>query len=86
MDMQLIKWTNDLCLAITFFLTFVTGLVKWTVFMRTLGLSDLVFPAALMSDIHDWAGFLMGIFVAAHLYMNRAWIISMTKRIFHGPA
>jgi hypothetical protein len=50
--------------------------------MRTFGLTDIVFPVALMSDIHDWAGVLMGFFVVAHLFMNRAWIISMTKHIF----
>jgi hypothetical protein len=82
MDMQVVKWANDLGLAIMFVLTFVTGLFKWTLFMRTLGLTDIVFPVALMSDIHDWAGLLMGFFVVAHLYMNRAWILSMTKHIF----
>jgi hypothetical protein len=34
-----------------------------------------------MSDIHDWAGLALGFFVAAHLFLNRAWIITMTRKI-----
>jgi hypothetical protein len=83
-DLQAIRWGNDLALCITFLVTFVTGLFKWTLLMRTLGLTGLVFPLALMSDIHDWAGFLLGVFVAVHLFMNRAWIISTTKKMLRG--
>jgi hypothetical protein len=38
----------------------------------------------LMSDIHDWAGLTLGFFVAAHLVLNRAWIITMTRKILTG--
>ena len=83
-NIQLVKWCNDLGMGITFAVTFITGLFKWTLLVRTLGLTTLVFPVALMSDIHDWAGFLLGIFVAVHLFLNRAWIGAMTRRIFAG--
>ena len=83
-NIQLVRWCNDLGMGITFAVTFVTGLFKWTLLMRTLGLTTIVFPVALMSDIHDWAGFFLGIFVAVHLFLNRAWIGSMTRRIFAG--
>jgi hypothetical protein len=42
---------------------------------------DLVLPLALMSDIHDWAGLALGFFVAAHLFLNGAWILTMTRKI-----
>ncbi len=80
-NIQLVRWCNDLGMGITFAVTFVTGLFKWTLFMRTLGLSAIVFPIALMSDIHDWAGFFLGFFVAVHLFLNRAWIGAMTQNI-----
>jgi hypothetical protein len=83
-NVQLVRWGNDLAMGITFVVTFVTGLFKWTLLMRTLGLTDLVFPLALMSDIHDWAGFLLGVFVAFHLFLNRGWILSTTKKILTG--
>jgi hypothetical protein len=52
--------------------------------MRVSGLVDLVLPLALMSDIHDWAGLALGCFVAAHLFLNRVWIITMTRKILSG--
>jgi len=80
-NIQLVKWCNDLGMGITFAVTFITGLFKWTLLVRTLGLTTIVFPVALMSDIHDWAGFLLGIFVAVHLFLNRAWIGAMTRNM-----
>jgi hypothetical protein len=35
----------------------------------------------MMSDIHDWAGLALGFFVAAHLFLNSAWNIKMTRKI-----
>jgi hypothetical protein len=52
--------------------------------MRTFGLVDRVHPLALMSDIHDGAGPAPGFLVAAHLLLNRAWIITMTRKILTG--
>lgn len=83
--LQEVRWCVNLAMGATFLVTFVTGLLKWTLLMRTLGLTDLVLPLALMSDIHDWAGSLLGVFVAVHLFLNREWIISTTKKILVGP-
>lgn len=83
-DMQVIRWCIDIGMAVLFVVVFVTGLFKWTLLMRALGLTDLVMPVALMSDIHDWAGLLLGFMVALHLFMNRAWIISTTKKVLAG--
>ena len=83
-DIQVIRWCIDIGMAVLFVVVFVTGLFKWTLLMRALGLTDLVMPVALMSDIHDWAGLLLGFMVALHLFMNRAWIISTTKKVLAG--
>jgi len=83
-NIQVVKWCNDLGMGITFAVTFITGLFKWTFFVRTTGLTTVVLPTALMSEIHDRAGFLLGIFVAIHLFLNRAWIAAMTRRILGG--
>ena len=48
------------------------------------GLSDVILPAALISDLHDWSGILLGLFVFLHLFLNRRWIISTTKKILAG--
>ena len=39
-------------MGITFLVTFITGLFNWTLLMRTLGLTGIVLPLALMSEIH----------------------------------
>jgi hypothetical protein len=85
-NMQVVRWGVDLAMGITFLVTFITGLFNWTLLMRSSGLTDIVLPLALMSEIHSWAGPLLGIFVAVHLFINRAWILAMTKKILsRGP-
>ena len=81
MNMQLVQWSVDITMGITFLICFVTGLFKFTLFMRLLGLTDLVLPLALMSDMHDWSGIALGFLVAIHLMINRRWIITTTKKI-----
>jgi hypothetical protein len=82
-SLQTIRWSIDVAMGITFLVSLITGLLKWTLLIRTLGLTDMVFPLALMSDIHDWTGLMLGVLVAVHLFINRAWIISTTKKMFH---
>jgi hypothetical protein len=84
MNTQTAKWFIDLCLLIAFLACVITGIIKYTLLMRMLGLTGLVFPFALMSDIHDWTGIALVILVGVHLILNRRWIITMTKRVFTG--
>lgn len=84
MNMQVARWVVDLAMGMAFLVSFVTGIFKFTLIMRVLNFTDVVLPLALMSDIHDWSGLALGILVAAHLFFNRAWIITMTKKILAG--
>jgi hypothetical protein len=84
MDSVKLNWLVDLLLGITFFVCFVTGLLKYTVLLQLTGLSTIILPAALISDLHDWSGILLGLFVFVHLLLNRRWIISTTKKILAG--
>ncbi len=84
MDSVKLKWLADLLMGITFFVCFVTGLLKYTVLLQLTGLSDVILPAALISDLHDWSGLFLGLFVFLHLLLNRRWIISTTKKILAG--
>jgi cytochrome b subunit of formate dehydrogenase len=81
MDRQVARWCVDLAMGVAFLVCLITGLFKFTLLMRTLGLTDVVLPIALFSVIHDWSGLALGILVAVHLYLNRAWIITMTKKV-----
>jgi cytochrome b subunit of formate dehydrogenase len=84
MNMQVVRWSLDLAMGVAFLVTLITGFFKFTFLMQTFGLVNLVLPLARMSVIHDWAGLALGFFVIAHLYVNRVWIIAMTKKILTG--
>ena len=83
MNMQFIKWGVNVAMGITFAICFITGLLKYTLLLRLSGLNQRVLPSALISDMHDWSGIALGMFVCLHLFLNRHWIISMTKEILH---
>jgi len=84
MDMQIARWCVDLMMGTAFLVCLITGLFKFTLLLRTLGLTGVVLPIALFGVIHDWSGLALGILVAVHLYLNRAWIITMTKKVLGG--
>jgi hypothetical protein len=84
MNLQVIKWCVDLAMGITFLCCAVTGIFKFTLLMRAFGLTGIVLPLALMSDIHDWTGIILCLFVAVHLFLNRAWILAMTRKVLAG--
>jgi hypothetical protein len=86
MDAVKVKWLIDLLMGISFLVCLVTGLLKYSVLLQLTGLNNVVLPAALISDLHDWTGLLMGLFVFLHLLINRRWIISTTKKILAGTA
>jgi hypothetical protein len=84
MDMQVVKGCIDFAMGTAFLVCLITGLFKFTLLMRTLGLTGVVLPIALFSVIHDWSGLALGILVAVHLFLNRAWVITMTKKVLGG--
>ena len=84
MNMLVVRWFLDLGMGIFFLISVITGLFKFTLLMRALGLTGWVLPLAQMSDIHDWSGLALAFFVAAHLIVNRGWIITMTRKILRG--
>jgi hypothetical protein len=84
MSSPIAKWSVDIALLVAFLACVITGLFKFTLLMRMLGLTGLVFPLALMSDIHDWSGIALVVLVGVHLFLNRHWIWSMTKKVVTG--
>ncbi len=84
MDNQAVTWITDLVMRFFFLASFCTGLLKFTLLMRMLGLTFVVLPLALISDIHDWSGIALGCLVAFHLFLNRSWIVAMTKKMVTG--
>ena len=83
-NMQVARWCVDLAMGIVFLISVVTGLFKFTLLKRSFGLTDIVLPSAQISEIHDGAGITLCFLVAIHLFVNRAWILSMTQKMFAG--
>jgi hypothetical protein len=81
MDRKILKWSMDLAMGSAFLISFVTGLLKFMILLRLTGLSGMILPSAFISDIHDWSGIFLGVFVFIHLFLNRQWIISMTRKV-----
>jgi len=84
MDGITTKWLVDILMGVTFGICFITGLLKYTVLLQLTGLNTIILPAALISNLHDWSGLFMGLFVFLHLLLNRRWIIATTKNILAG--
>ncbi len=86
MNMQVVKWLVDLAMGIAFLFCAVTGIVKLMVLWRIAGFSEIILPVAQISDIHDRSGVALSILVLVHLFLNRTWILSMTRKILAGTA
>ncbi len=84
MDRNVIRWGIDLVMGIAFTVSLVTGLLKLTLLLRLFGANNLILPTARISDIHDGAGVILGVCVGIHLFMNRQWIINMTRQVLKG--
>jgi len=81
----MLNWSVDLAMSSAFLICFVTGLLKFTILLRLTGLNGVILPSAFISDIHDWSGIILGLFVFIHLFLNRQWIISMTRKVLTTP-
>lgn len=80
------KWLIDILMGISFVICTITGLLKDRILMAAAGLSGLVLPYALLSDLHDWSGLLMTCFVFVHLVLNRRWILSVSRNLLRKKA
>jgi Domain of unknown function (DUF4405) len=72
----------DCGLIITFFLTFVTGVIKIPELTWLFRDVFLIVPMSTLSKIHDISGIVMGLLVLAHLILHWNWIVAMTKSTF----
>jgi hypothetical protein len=78
-----INYWVDVGLAISFFICFITGLIKWPGLIKIIGTSiykTLHFRN--ISLLHDWSGLILGLLVLIHLILHWKWIVAVTKTIF----
>ena len=72
----------DMGLAITFLLSFITGIFKFPNLTKYFNIVYRTIPAHNLNKIHDWSGLIMGILVFVHLALHWKWIVVMTKNLF----
>jgi hypothetical protein len=84
MNLQVMKWGVDLAMGVVFLFSGVTGILKFLVLLHVPVVSGSILPMAQISDVHDRAGTFLCLLVAVHLYLNRRWILSMTRKVLSG--
>ena len=84
MNRTMLNYWIDVGLALSFFICFVTGLIKWPNLIKIIGVSAYkVLHVRNISMLHDWSGLIMGLLVLIHLALHWEWIVCVTKSIFH---
>jgi hypothetical protein len=82
MNKAKLNYWVDIGLAISFFICFITGLIKWPGLIKIIGVSTYkVLHVRNISMLHDWSGLIMGLLVLIHLALHWKWIVCMTKDI-----
>ena len=79
---NVIYWV-DVGLALTFTLSFLTGILKWPRFLPNLGIKYSSLPMNLFTKVHDLGGLAMGLLVIVHIILHWNWIVCMTKKKFN---
>ena len=82
MNKAKLNYWIDIGLAISFFICFITGLIKWPGLIKIIGVSIYkVLYVKNISMLHDWSGLTMGLLVLLHLALHWKWIVCMTKNM-----
>jgi len=78
----ILNYLIDCGLIITFFLSVITGIIKFPEWTRYFSNVYLLIPASSLSQIHDISGIIMGLLVLCHLVLHGKWMVAKTKSIF----
>ena len=83
MNRTKLNYIVNMGLGLSFFICFVTGLIKWPGLIKLIGTSAYrTLQFRNISMIHDWSGLIMGLLVLVHLTLHWRWIVAVTKNMF----
>jgi hypothetical protein len=74
------KYWIDVVLAISFVLSFTTGVIKLPILLGKFSFSKLTLLT--LMRVHDISGIIMGLLVLVHIIQHWKWIVTMSKNIF----
>jgi cytochrome b subunit of formate dehydrogenase len=75
------KYIVDVGLFIAFIVCFVTGILKLPGFTRFFHRASIDIPTDQITVFHDLSGVFLGLLAAVHLYLNRKWVVSVTRKM-----
>ena len=85
MNKIIVNYWIDIGLAISFFICFITGLIKWPGLIKIVGVPIYkILSFGNISALHDWSGLIMGLLVLFHLALHWDWMVGVSKKIFVG--
>ena len=70
----------DIGMGLTFFISFITGILKFKESLLLFARIGIYLPTFWLNFIHDRIGILMGIFVLIHLISHFSWIKVTAKK------
>jgi hypothetical protein len=82
MNKAKLNYWIDVGLAVSFIISFTTGIFKFPGLTKYFIAVYRIIPGYQMAKIHDFSGLIMGLLVLAHLILHWKWIVAMTKNIF----
>ena len=81
----IINYAVSMSLTLSFFVCFITGLIKWPGLVSMIGVKAYKFLYFdHVSSVHDWSGLIMGVLVIAHIALHFGFMRSMTRRLLFG--
>jgi hypothetical protein len=76
---SIINYSVDLGMLVTSIIILTTGIIKFlNIWANLKGLSSI---AAFLTELHDWSGIILGVFVFTHFALHWKWMIATTKKI-----
>ena len=77
------KYIVDVGLFIAFIVCFVTGILPTAEAMtgRFFHRASIDIPTDQITVFHDLSGVFLGLLAAVHLYLNRKWVVSVTRKM-----
>jgi hypothetical protein len=83
MQKKTIRQITSIILLMAMAACFITGIIKWPFLIQTLGISFRQLPMAMITDIHDWSGLLLGLLALIHVIQYRYQVVRMIKLTEH---
>lgn len=79
-DRDKILFTVDVGLALAFFASALTGILKFPGFLHFFGMDYRALQVLGLNTVHDFSGILMACLVLIHLFLHWRWIVGMIKK------